>query len=305
MTRLVTIISATTVLFGGLLQAQEAKNAASERAMPTMDIVDTAVSAGSFETLVTAVKAAELVETLKGEGPFTVFAPSDSAFAKLPEGTIPALLEDKAKLSSVLTYHVVPGKLMAKDVLGSKWLKTVNGQSLMVHMNGKSPMIDGAKIIKTDIPTTNGVIHVIDTVVLPRADIVTTAVEAGSFKTLATALKAAELVAALQGEGPFTVFAPNDAAFAKLPDGTVEGLLDDPETLKTILTFHVIAGRVLSSDLPVDKTIQPETLMGQSLSIRASKQGVTVNDAKVIKADIICGNGVIHVINSVVLPGEK
>ncbi len=135
-----------------------------------MDIVDTAVTAGSFNTLVTAVKAADLVNTLKGKGPFTVFAPSDSAFAKLPEGTVPSLLKDKEQLAGVLTYHVVPGKLMAKDVLGSQWLTTANGQSLMVHMNGDTPMIDGAKIVKSDILATNGVIHVIDSVILPPSD---------------------------------------------------------------------------------------------------------------------------------------
>jgi len=131
------------------------------------DIVDTAVAAGSFSTLVTAVKAAGLVETLKSPGPFTVFAPTDEAFAKLPEGTVEALLNDKEKLTAILTYHVVPGKMMAADVLKSKSLKTVQGQSLEVSM-GEGPMIDGAKILKTDIETSNGVIHVIDSVVLPE-----------------------------------------------------------------------------------------------------------------------------------------
>jgi uncharacterized surface protein with fasciclin (FAS1) repeats len=131
------------------------------------DIVDTAVAAGSFDTLVTAVKAAGLVDTLKSPGPFTVFAPTDEAFAKLPEGTLEALLKDREKLTAILTYHVVPGKMMAADVVAESSLKTVQGQSLTVDtMDGAK--VDNANIVKTDIETSNGVIHVIDTVVLPK-----------------------------------------------------------------------------------------------------------------------------------------
>jgi uncharacterized surface protein with fasciclin (FAS1) repeats len=133
------------------------------------DIVDTAVGAGSFKTLVTAVKAADLVDTLKGEGPFTVFAPTDEAFAKLPEGTVEALLKDKEKLTAILTYHVVPGKVMAKDVMGLSSAKTANGQSLSIKAENGAVMVDNAKVVKADIPCSNGVIHVIDTVVLPKA----------------------------------------------------------------------------------------------------------------------------------------
>jgi uncharacterized surface protein with fasciclin (FAS1) repeats len=132
------------------------------------DIVDTAVGAGSFSTLVTAVKAAGLVDTLKGEGPFTVFAPTDEAFAKLPEGTVEALLKDKEKLAAILTYHVVPGKVMAKDVVGLSSAKTANGQVLSIKSENGEVMVDNAKVVKVDIPCSNGVIHVIDTVVIPK-----------------------------------------------------------------------------------------------------------------------------------------
>jgi uncharacterized surface protein with fasciclin (FAS1) repeats len=132
------------------------------------DIVDVAVGAGDFETLVTAVKAAGLVETLKGEGPFTVFAPTDEAFAKIPKDQLDALLADKAKLTAVLTYHVVPGKVMAADVVKLDSAKTVQGQSVSIgHADGVT--VDGAKVVKTDIPASNGVIHVIDTVIIPEA----------------------------------------------------------------------------------------------------------------------------------------
>jgi uncharacterized surface protein with fasciclin (FAS1) repeats len=130
------------------------------------DIVDTAVAAGQFKTLATALQAAGLVETLKGKGPFTVFAPTDEAFAKIPKADLDALLKDKAKLTAVLTYHVVPGKVMAKDVKAGK-VKTVQGGELTVATTG-GVTVDNAKVIKTDIAASNGVIHVIDTVVLPR-----------------------------------------------------------------------------------------------------------------------------------------
>ena len=130
------------------------------------DIVDTAVSAGSFKTLVTALQAAGLVDTLKGKGPFTVFAPSDEAFAKVPKATLDALLKDKAALSKVLTYHVVSGKVMAADVKAGK-VKTVQGQELTVTTMG-GVKVDGANVVKADIVTDNGVIHVIDAVVLPK-----------------------------------------------------------------------------------------------------------------------------------------
>jgi uncharacterized surface protein with fasciclin (FAS1) repeats len=132
------------------------------------DIVETAVGAGQFKTLVTAVKEAGLVETLKGKGPFTVFAPTDEAFAKIPKETLNAVLKDKKKLTSILTYHVVPGKVMAADVVKLKSAKTVNGQELTIAVKNGEVMVDNAKVIKTDIKCSNGVIHVIDTVVMPK-----------------------------------------------------------------------------------------------------------------------------------------
>ena len=138
--------------------------------LPAKDIVDTAAEAGSFNTLVAAVKAAGLVDTLKGKGPFTVFAPTDDAFKKLPPGTLEDLLkpENKEKLKGILTYHVVAGKVMAKDVVKMKSAKTVNGQSVTIALKGKDVMVDNAKVTKTDIVCSNGVIHVIDAVMLPK-----------------------------------------------------------------------------------------------------------------------------------------
>jgi uncharacterized surface protein with fasciclin (FAS1) repeats len=155
-----TALVATTGFFGVAHADTQAKG---------NDIVAVAASAGSFNTLVAAVKAAGLVETLQGAGPFTVFAPTDEAFAKLPKGTVEDLLrpENKAKLVGILTYHVVPGKVMAADVKTMK-VKTVNGQSLDVKVADGAVTVDNAKVIKTDVAASNGVIHVIDTVVLPK-----------------------------------------------------------------------------------------------------------------------------------------
>ena len=133
------------------------------------DIVDTAVAAGSFKTLATALTEAGLVETLKGEGPFTVFAPTDAAFAALPAGTVEALLKDKEKLTAILTYHVVPGKLMAADVVGKPTLKTAQGETIKITSRDGTVKVNNAKILKTDVLAKNGVIHVIDTVILPPA----------------------------------------------------------------------------------------------------------------------------------------
>ena len=160
----------TRLIRMGAIAASILLTTAAFAASPTQDIVDTAVSAGSFNTLVAAVKAAGLVDTLKGAGPFTVFAPTDEAFAKLPTGTVAELLkpENKAKLVAILTYHVVPGQVMAADVVKLNTAKTVNGQELKVDATMGSVMIDNAKVVKADILCTNGVIHVIDTVVLPK-----------------------------------------------------------------------------------------------------------------------------------------
>jgi len=142
----------------------------SHMAMPQKDIVDTAVAAGDFSTLATALGAAGLVDTLKGPGPFTVFAPTDAAFAKLPPGIIEDLLkpENKQKLAAILTYHVVPGKVMAADVVKLNTAKTVNGQSLTIQAGATGVMVDDARVVQTDIRTSNGVIHVIDSVMLPN-----------------------------------------------------------------------------------------------------------------------------------------
>jgi transforming growth factor-beta-induced protein len=285
-------------------------------------IVDTAIADGRFTTLVAAVQAAGLAETLSGEGPFTVFAPTDDAFAALPAGTLDDLLkpENKQQLTDILLYHVVPGKVMAADVAG------LDGQSAETALAGKSLdiKVDGDKVILndnvnvviTDIEAENGVIHVIDAVLLPptdasmseATDIVDTAIADGRFTTLVAGVQAAELVDTLKGEGPFTVFAPTDDAFAALPAGTLDSLLlaENKQQLIDILLYHVVPGKVMAADVVGLNGQSAETaLAGKSINIKVDGDKVILNDnVNVIITDIQTSNGVIHVIDAVLLPPQ-
>jgi uncharacterized surface protein with fasciclin (FAS1) repeats len=269
------------------------------------DIVDTAVGAGQFKTLVAAVKAAGLVDVLKGDGPFTVFAPTDEAFAALPKGTLDSLLqpENKGKLTAILTYHVAPGKLGACDVKRSTGAVTANGQWLGFRTADGNVVVDEATVVKADIACKNGVIHVIDRVVLPEEqNIVQVASKAESFKTLLTAASKAGLAEALQSDGPFTVFAPTDEAFAKLPSGTVDGLLkpENKQTLEKIIKYHVVPGRVYSpSAMNAERA---DTLAGQHVRFTRKQDALFIDEARLVATDIDASNGVIHVIDSVILP---
>ena len=285
------------------LPACSSASEAPTRAAGNGSIVDTAVDAGQFTTLVTALKAAKLVETLEGPGPFTVFAPTDEAFAKLPAGTVERLLEPKnaQELASVLTYHVVAGDVRAAQVAGLTSAEALNGQRLPISA-GQGVTVAGARVVTADIVCRNGVIHVVDRVMLPASkDVVATAVDAGQFKILAQALGAAGLTDALAGKGPFTVFAPTDEAFGKLPKDTLASLLEPQNKAKLagILKYHVVAGRVYSDEL---KTSKVPTLDGVELPIRVGPAGATIDEAAVLKADVEATNGVIHVIDRVLLP---
>jgi transforming growth factor-beta-induced protein len=270
-------------------------------------IVDIAAGNPDFSTLVAAVSAAGLVDALSGEGPFTVFAPTNEAFAKLPEGTLESLLlpENKQVLTDILLYHVVSGSVLAADVVNLSQAETLLGKNVNIKVDMGSVMINEANVVATDIIADNGVIHVIDSVILipaDLADIVDTAVADGRFTTLAAALGAAELIETLKGGGPFTVFAPTDDAFALLPEGTVESLLlpENKQQLIDILLYHVVAGKVMAED--VVTLTEAETVLGQNVSIKVEDGKVFINDAEVIVTDIVTSNGVIHVIDTVLLP---
>ncbi|KPL82453.1 hypothetical protein SE15_09875 [Thermanaerothrix daxensis] len=276
-------------------------------------IVDIAVADGRFTTLVKAVQAAGLVETLKSEGPFTVFAPTDEAFAKLPKETLESLLkpENKDQLIKVLTYHVVAGKVLAADVIGLSEAQTVAGEPIAIKVEGDKVFINDAQVILTDIEASNGVIHVIDAVILPpsmmaeaKKDIVDIAVEDGRFTTLVAAVQAAGLVETLKSEGPFTVFAPTDEAFAKLPEGTLEALLkpENKQQLTDILLYHVLPGKVMASE--VKDGLIADTALGTSVFFKVDMGKAYINEAQIIITDIEASNGVIHVIDAVILPKD-
>ena len=280
-------------------------------AEPANTIVDIAVNDGRFTTLVAALTAAGLVETLSGEGPFTVFAPTDDAFAALPEGTVESLLADpQGALTDILLYHVVAGRVMAADVLGLTSAATVNGELITIATDSGVVLNDMANVIITDIEASNGVIHVIDAVILPPSmmaeDELPTIVEIAAaderFTTLVAAVTAAGLAETLSGEGPFTVFAPTDDAFAALPAGTIEALLADPQgALTDILLYHVVSGSVLAAD--VVALDAATTVGGEDIAIAVDGGEVVLNGmAKVIITDIEASNGVIHVIDAVILP---
>ena len=278
------------------------------------DLVDVAVSAGDFPTLIAAVEAAGLVDTLKSEGPFTVFAPTEEAFAAALAAlglTAGELLADVETLTAVLTYHVVPGRVMAGDLTGAMAMPvaTVNGATVSITEDAGSVTVNEATVVAADIEASNGVIHVIDQVLLPPADgpgdLVDVAVSAGDFPTLIAAVEAAGLVDTLKSEGPFTVFAPTEEAFAAALAAlglTAGELLADVETLTAVLTYHVVPGRVMAGDLTGAMAMPVATVNGATVSITEDAGSVTVNEATVVAADIEASNGVIHVIDQVLLP---
>ncbi len=276
-----------------------------------LDIVDTAVADGRFTTLAAALGAADLIDTLKGEGPFTVFAPTDDAFAALPAGTVESLLlpENKQALTDILLYHVVSGKVMAADVTMLESATTVLGKDVKITVEDGKVFVNESEVIITDIETSNGVIHVIDAVLLPPTEesntIVDVAVADGRFTTLVAAVEAAGLVETLSGEGPFTVFAPTDDAFAALPAGTVENLLlpENKQALTDILLYHVVSGKVMAAD--VVNLTSATTVLGKDLTITVKDGKVFLNDTvEVIITDVEASNGVIHVIDAVLLPPQ-
>ncbi|MEC8653291.1 MAG: fasciclin domain-containing protein, partial [Planctomycetota bacterium] len=270
-------------------------------------IVEVAAKAGKFNTLLAAAKAAGLAETLSGKGPFTVFAPTDDAFAKLGKATIADLLkpENKDQLVGILTYHVVAGKVPAAKVVGMKSAKTVQGSDLPIVVKDGKVTVAGASVVATDVMASNGVIHVIDSVMLPpQPNLVEVAAKAGSFNTLLAAAKAAGLADTLANGGPFTIFAPTDEAFAKVGKDTIAMLLkpENKAKLQAILKHHVVAGKVMSGTAV--KLSEAATLNGTKLGLKydAKAKKLHVGAGTVVAADVEAKNGVIHVVDTVLLP---
>jgi uncharacterized surface protein with fasciclin (FAS1) repeats len=270
---------------------------------PAATVVDVIVNSDVHNTLEAAVVAAGLADDLSGDGPFTVFAPTDAAFDALPAGTVDALLQDPTgDLARILLYHVLSGEVLSTDLSDGQAATTLLGQGIEVSINNDGVFINDAQVTVTDIRTFNGVVHVIDAVLLPPANtVVDVIVNSDVHTTLEAAVIAAELDDDLSGDGPFTVFAPTDAAFDALPAGTVDALLQDPTgDLARILLYHVLSGEVLSTDLSDGQAAT--TLLGQGIEVSINNDGVFINDAQVTVTDIRTFNGVVHVIDAVLLP---
>ena len=291
-------------------------------------IVDVAVANGSFTTLVAAVQAADLVDTLSSDGPFTVFAPTDDAFAAALDAlglTAEELLADTETLTTILTYHVVAGEVASTDLSDGMTAATVQGEEITVDLSD-GVKINGANVVIADVPADNGIIHAIDAVILPPSvvealaaadeaameeeameeegpgNLIEVATEAGDFTTLLAAAEAAGLTETLATGTVATIFAPTDAAFATALEAlglTAEELLADTETLTAILTYHAIGGVVTSADLSEGPVMM---LNGLEATVTLSGDAPMINEATVVAVDIEASNGVIHVIDSVLLP---
>ena len=264
------------------------------------DIPTNAAATGVHDSLVAALAQAELVSTLEGPGPFTVFAPTDDAFAAAnidlaaldtPEG--------KETLTDILLYHVYSGSVPASAVTDGMMAEMVNGDKVGFTNDGTTVTVGGATVTQADVIASNGIIHVIDKVLMPPSDIPTTAGTTGVHNTLVNAVVQANLLTTLSGEGPFTVFAPTDQAFTDL--GVDLSTLSESE-LSNILLYHVVSAEVPAS--AVTDCLSTDAANNQPLSFTVSDSGVMVNDANVITTDVITSNGLIHVIDKVLLPTD-
>ncbi len=266
-----------------------------------MNIVETAQSNDDLSILAGAIGDAGLVGTLESGGPFTVFAPTDAAFNELPDGTLEGLSQDE--LAQILTFHVVEGEIFSGDLQASQDVETVQGEQLLVTSEGGTVTVNGSSVVATaDVEASNGVIHVVDEVLLPQAfrepNIVDQAEDLGNFTALTGALEQTGLTTTLQYLGPFTVFAPTDAAFNNLPAGLLEQLSSDE--IAEILQYHVLSGTTLSGDLAAEQAVA--SLTEEELFITANG-GVTVNGSSNVQtADVEVSNGVIHAVDEALLP---
>lgn len=311
----ITIIS---VLF---LQACDDNN--SNKSTPVIDddtvvtvtIVDAAVANGGFTTLVAALQTTGLDTTLSDvNSTFTVFAPTDAAFALLGQETIEALLADPETLSNILTYHVFSGEVDAASAisLAGTTVNMVNGDALALSLDGENLLVNTATVITTDIQTDNGIIHVIDAVLLPpnemaepSMNIVETAVENGSFTTLVTVLQATGLDTVLADESAtFTVFAPTDAAFELIDSSTIAALLDNTDVLSNILLQHVIAESAVNATSAYTlngEVVETASMAEIALKINSTTDMLTFGGANIVMKDIYTTNGIIHVIDAVII----
>lgn len=265
-------------------------------------ITEIAALNSQFSTLVGALQATGLDATLDGDGEFTVFAPTNDAFDALPEGTLESLSEEQ--LEGILLYHALGAEVLSGQLESEQTVETIGGENLFITAGSAGVTVNGtASVTTADIEARNGVIHVIDNVILPDAygTIVDNAIKRYYLSTLVDAVVQADLAGALSGDGPFTVFAPTNSAFAAIAD-VASGLT--VEELTDVLLYHVVQGKVLSSDLQPNQEVT--TLNGNPILVEVSNSGATVNgSAAITTVDIEGVNGVIHVIDQVLLPPSE
>ena len=274
-------------------------------------IMDLVAADARFKTLAAAVNAAGLGEVLSGAGPFTVFAPTDAAFESLPEGTVEALLteEGKTSLISILKNHVVSGRADLSSALGAGSISNLENNTLKVTFSEGSVRVNDAVLRQADVSTSNGIVHIIDSVLVPTKEgptsILETANKAGSFKTLLAAVETAGLEDYLESGESVTIFAPTDAAFNKLPAGTVEQLLkpENRKKLETVLINHALQGSVGAGTALSQGTA--ETLGNQTLTFKIKEGRFQVNGITIDTVDLVCSNGIIHVVDEVILFEEN
>lgn len=299
-----TAVVATSLIFTGCGESETGTETGTETGNDPQTIAAIAAGNDDFSTLVAALTAAELVDTFAEAGDYTVFAPTNAAFDALPEGTLDALLADTETLTAILTYHVLASNVPSTALAaGKNFAATLQGDNVVVNVTDAGVTVNQANVTSTDIVASNGVIHVIDAIILPPTNVAEKIYTSASHTTLFAAVEAAGLGSALAGAEALTVFAPTDDAFAALPEGTVEALLADIPTLTGILTNHAVGAKVASTDLSEGRTYA-ETLAGTNITIELGA-GVTVygeNSATVTAADVMATNGVIHVVDAVILP---
>lgn len=294
-------------------------------AVSASTIVDLAVATKDLSTLVAALKAGGLVDTLNGKGPFTVFAPTNEAFAKIPKDYLDHLLDPKnvKELQELLTYHVAGGDVQAKDLSNGEKIKTVEGSDVYVRLDDNKVELNclwhfcEAEVTTANVEASNGVVHIVNGILIPprhqphpaptpasNSTIVQLAEATPDLSTLVTALSAGKLVTTLSSKGPFTVFAPTNEAFAALPKATLDFLLEPKniKDLQAVLTYHVAAGAVYSKDLHNREKIT--TVEGSQVEAFVFDHKVYINNARVEKADIGASNGVVHIIEKVLIPKQ-
>ena len=294
----------------GVVKAQEASAHESEAkdSLRKLSVVGRAAVLDQFTVLTRALVLTGLVDTLRMDGPFTVFAPTDEAFLKLGKGTLAELFrpENKAKLAEILKFHVVPGRKLAGSLSAESRFKTVQGKTLTIAANDHGIAVNDATVIMADVLCRNGVIHVIDRVLTPSQDnVLDVAKSAGRFEKLLAAVKAAGLSDALAADGPFTVFAPTDEAFEKLGSRKLKSLLqpENKKRLAEILKYHVIPAKVTAKQAIIAG--EAKTLQGSNVEAKIAEGRLEVSGSKVVATDIPASNGIIHVIDTVLIPPSR